>query len=110
MFSEDRETFKALNALSSVVERGGKPLIVWLGAGASAWAGYPLWQTLAETMHRRFAREMDTYEKCKRRNYWHQRPFRNFFRRCVLAILQSIFLVWWTRLPIAHRRLSICDC
>ena len=62
MFSEDRETFKALNALSSVVDRGDKPLVVWLGAGASAWAGYPLWQTLAETMHSRFAREIDSYE------------------------------------------------
>ena len=63
MFSEDRETFKALNALSSLVDGGEKPLVVWLGAGASAWAGYPLWKRLAEMMHSRFARETDSYEK-----------------------------------------------
>ena len=63
MFCEDQETFNALNALDSAIRSRGRPLIVWLGAGASTWAGYPLWDDLAERMHRRFAREVSTYDK-----------------------------------------------
>ena len=61
MFCEDLETTRALNALESVVVSRGRPLVVWLGAGASAWAGYPLWGELADHMHRRFAREVSRY-------------------------------------------------
>ena len=47
----------------SAVQGRRRPLVVWVGAGASAWAGYPLWRALAEDMHRRFAREVSTYDK-----------------------------------------------
>ena len=63
MFCEDQETFNALNALGLVVQRNRQPLVIWLGAGASAWAGYPLSHELAETMHGRFSREVSTYAK-----------------------------------------------
>ena len=63
MFSEDLDTIQALNALESLIVRRRRPLVVWLGAGVSAWAGYPLWDQLAEQMHRRFAREVGKYAK-----------------------------------------------
>ena len=63
MFCEDLETTRALSALKSVIVCRRRPLVVWLGAGASAWAGYPLWDELADRMHRRFAREVDKYVK-----------------------------------------------
>ena len=63
MFYEDQETFNSLNSLGSVVHRNRQPLVIWLGAGASAWAGYPLWNELAATMHVRFSREVSTYAK-----------------------------------------------
>ena len=63
MFCEDQETFNALNALGTTIRGRGRPLVVWLGAGAGAWAGYPLWRDLAEQMHGRFAREVGTYSK-----------------------------------------------
>ena len=63
MFCEDPETIRALSALKSVVVSRRRPLVVWLGAGASTWAGYPLWGELADQMHRRFAREVGKYVK-----------------------------------------------
>lgn len=63
MFCENKETYSALNALESVVRTGSRPLVVWLGAGASAWAGYPLWGKLANQMHRRFGREVSNYDR-----------------------------------------------
>ena len=63
MFREDEETKRALSALESAIRGRRRPLAVWLGAGVSKWAGYPLWQDLAETMHGRFSREAGTYAK-----------------------------------------------
>lgn len=63
MFCENEETYSALNALLSVVRTGSRPLVVWLGAGVSAWAGYPRWVELADQMHRRFGREVPEYDR-----------------------------------------------
>ncbi len=63
MFCTDLETKQALNALESLIETRRRPLVVWLGAGASKWAGYPLWDQLADQMHKRFARETGKYAK-----------------------------------------------
>ena len=63
MFCGDPETIRAFNSLKSVIVSRRRPLVVWLGAGASAWAGYPLWGELADQMHRRFAREVGKYVK-----------------------------------------------
>ena len=63
MFREDNETFAALNALYTIVKENHPPLVIWLGAGVSAWAGYPLWKELAERMHTRFSREVPTYNQ-----------------------------------------------
>ncbi len=53
----------ALDHMQSVVRIGERPLVVWLGAGASAWAGYSLWPELADQMHRRFGREVSDYDR-----------------------------------------------
>ena len=63
MFREDKETFAALNALHTIVNASTPPLVIWLGAGVSAWAGYPVWKDIAATMHARFSREVSTYNK-----------------------------------------------
>lgn len=62
MFSADKETYEALNALSRA-RRGERPLVVWIGAGASLWAGYPSWQDVAEQMHSTFSRQESGYDK-----------------------------------------------
>ena len=63
MFCEDLETRQSLSALESLIVGRRRPLVVWLGAGTSTWAGYPLWGQLADQMHQRFAREVGTYAK-----------------------------------------------
>lgn len=40
-----------------------RPIVFWIGAGASAWAGFPLWQELTSKMHSHFARTVSSYEK-----------------------------------------------
>ena len=61
MFAPDRETFQSLHALDRHVRENGRPLVIWVGAGVSAWAGYPLWIPLASQMHSQFSREERNY-------------------------------------------------
>jgi SIR2-like domain len=63
MFSRDTQTFVALNALKTSATERPRPLVVWIGAGASVWAGYPLWKSLASGMHSQFSREVAAYER-----------------------------------------------
>lgn len=63
MFYDEDETRFALNELHSVVRRDRRPLVLWIGAGASAWAGYPLWQEVASSMHSAFVREEHRYDR-----------------------------------------------
>ncbi|MGO8973732.1 MAG: SIR2 family protein [Steroidobacteraceae bacterium] len=63
MFCTDEETKRALNALMVAAQSDERPLVLWIGAGASAWAGYPLWQQLAAEMHSIFSREVAAYDK-----------------------------------------------
>lgn len=63
LFNTDQETKEALNALMSATQDQSRPLVIWVGAGVSAWAGYPLWQDLAARLHTSFSREESTYDK-----------------------------------------------
>ncbi|MDD5336187.1 MAG: SIR2 family protein [Rhodoferax sp.] len=63
MLSSDNQTYAALQALTDAGERRQRPIVFWIGAGASAWAGFPLWQELASKMHSHFARTVSSYEK-----------------------------------------------
>ena len=62
MLSDDKDSYAALQSL---LESGKseKPFVFWLGAGVSAWAGFPLWPSLASSMHTKFARSVPGYDK-----------------------------------------------
>lgn len=61
MLSSDKASYAALQALTNTGEQHRRPIVLWIGAGASAWAGFPLWQVLASRMHSKFSRTEATY-------------------------------------------------
>lgn len=63
MLSNDTETTQAMALLYEELQAAKRPLVIWIGAGASAWANYPLWQTLTSEMHADFSRHVRGYEK-----------------------------------------------
>ena len=44
--ADDQETILSLRALKQAA-LSSKPIVLWIGAGASKWAGYPSWKDLA---------------------------------------------------------------
>lgn len=85
MLSDDRETYAALAALTAVAEDGRRPIVFWIGAGASAWAGYPLWQELASQMHTRFSREAIQYDRSVATTELTEDRFSDLFERMRLS-------------------------
>jgi NAD-dependent SIR2 family protein deacetylase len=59
---DDKNTFHSIRLLRDVADKREKPIIIWAGAGMSAWCGYPTWQATAEALdriYRRFYRQYD---------------------------------------------------
>ena len=65
MLSTDIGTYKNLYLLDSEVRARRRPLVIWVGAGASTWAGYPLWSELASRMHSDFSRNESRYDSVR---------------------------------------------
>jgi SIR2-like domain len=59
--SDDPETAFAVRSLRDTV-RCGKPLVLWIGAGASSWCGYPRWAEMADHFHSAFLTSEPTYD------------------------------------------------
>ena len=56
------KTVRAVRELLEEVARSDRRLVYWVGAGASAWAGYPLWNDLSEIAHKTFSRYESGYD------------------------------------------------
>lgn len=59
---KDRETFCNIRLLRDCVKESTKPIVLWIGAGASAWCGYPLWPEFAEKVHSEFRKYESSYD------------------------------------------------
>jgi len=58
----DQNTFLALRELKHSLQ-SNKPLIIWIGAGASKWQGYDLWIELARNLRREFFKYVSGFDK-----------------------------------------------
>ena len=56
------KTVRAARELLEEVARSDRRLVYWVGAGASAWAGYPLWNDLSDIAHRTFSHYESGYD------------------------------------------------
>ena len=94
----DKETFHALRLLRDSVAQGTKPIIFWIGAGASAWCKYPLWGELSESVHSTFLKYEPNYESNLALKLMNAKRYPDFFTICrdtnrkrYFSILESTF-------------------
>jgi hypothetical protein len=52
--ANDGSTFLVLRELRKVIQESARPVVLWVGAGASKWLGYPLWIDLARDLRKEF--------------------------------------------------------
>ena len=80
--AKDKQTLCSLRLLNDLVRQSSKPVLLWVGAGASAWAGYPLWGELAESFHRQFLKYEAGYNKAGGLQLLDAKQYPRFFQLC----------------------------
>jgi len=61
----DKETLYAIRQLEELVATAAKPVVLWVGAGASAWCEYPLWRDVAAAFDAQFAKFEAGYSRLR---------------------------------------------
>jgi hypothetical protein len=80
--ADDPDTRISLNLLRKTVIADGKPLVLWLGAGVSVWAGLLQWKELARQLHRNFSLQSVNYPKEKAKLALQEARYPEVFQMC----------------------------
>jgi len=87
----DLATLFALRELQSHIKESHKPLVFWIGAGASAWCGYPLWGHLAEEIHSAYIKTVGNYDREEARSFLEVQNYPGVFQKCRDANTQLFY-------------------
>jgi SIR2-like domain len=97
--SEDPGTFLAIRELTKSIRESKKPLVFWVGAGASKWLDYPLWKDLALDLRREFFKHVSGFDNDRALKLIGSNRFPAFFQQCLeldrpryLQFLSNAFL------------------
>jgi hypothetical protein len=80
--ADDSQTVFSLRALREIVLKGERPIVLWIGSGASKWAGYPLWDELATKMRADFFKSVPGFNHDKALRLLQSNKYPNFFQLC----------------------------
>src|SRR5687767_8723230 len=76
------ETRSSLQLLAETLKANRKPLVFWIGAGASKWCGYLLWGELADKFHSNFLKTESSYDRSHASLLLDQALYPRFFDYC----------------------------
>jgi hypothetical protein len=80
--ADDRDTVIALRQLKSVTMAGAKPLVFWIGAGASRWLGYLGWKDFALQLRRTFFQTVGAFDNEDAQKFLNTENFPALFQMC----------------------------
>ncbi|HXM66509.1 MAG TPA: SIR2 family protein [Candidatus Acidoferrum sp.] len=78
----DQGTFLAIRELKRSVQESGRPLVFWIGSGASKWLEYPLWKEVAHDMRRDFFKYVAGFDNSKAVRLIQGNFYPEFFQQC----------------------------
>jgi hypothetical protein len=80
--ADDQLTYLSIRELRRCTKESGKPLVLWIGAGASKWLGYPLWKEVARDLRRDFFKFVGGFDNTEALKLIQANSFPEFFQRC----------------------------
>jgi hypothetical protein len=78
----DPATFLSIRELRRLVQESKKPLVFWIGAGASKWLDYPLWKEFAKELRREFFKYVSGFDNIAALKLIETNSFPKFFQMC----------------------------
>jgi len=79
--ADDPQTIYSIRLLRETVARE-RPVVIWVGAGASRWLGYPSWEELARGLRFDFFKSVAGFENSKAVNLIQSGKYADFFQLC----------------------------
>jgi SIR2-like domain len=79
--ADDIYTPASLYRLRDVI-RQGRPLVLWIGAGASRWAGLPSWHDSATKMRKVFTKSVPNFPDDLAKSHIASKAYPDFFQLC----------------------------
>lgn len=79
--ADDQFTPASLYRLKGVI-REGRPIVLWIGAGASRWAGLPSWHESAKKMRKAFVRSLPDFPGDLAASYIDSKAYPDLFQLC----------------------------
>ena len=80
--ADDPQTFYSLRALREIVTKYRRPVVLWVGAGASRWAGYPSWKDVARGLRLDFLKFVAGFDNTLASKLIQSQKFPDFFQVC----------------------------
>lgn len=93
MFVAETRTFDSLKKLWGLSLGSTKPILIWVGAGASSWLEYERWADLADRFHRVFLRSDSKYVRVEAAQELEAQDYPAVFQRCRDADAQRYSLL-----------------
>jgi hypothetical protein len=82
--ADDAETVFAIRALENAAASGTKPIVFWIGAGASKWLGYPLWRELSLQLRKAFFQQVAGFDNRRAEGLLNAEQYQELFQMCRL--------------------------
>jgi hypothetical protein len=80
--ADDPESVLAVRLLGNVVTSGTRPLVFWIGAGASRWLEYPSWKEVTLQIRKIFFQQVANFNKQRAVELLNKENFPAIFQMC----------------------------
>lgn len=80
--ADDPTTHPAVQRLARIATTNERPIVLWVGAGASSWLGYPPWEELTRALRRSFFREVHGFDNDRAMTHIDKKEFQAVFQMC----------------------------
>ena len=80
--AKDIQTLYSLRELQRITAENVRPIVLWVGAGASKWLGYPLWNELAVKFHNEYGQYEKAYDLIDGGRLQSANDYPGFFSYC----------------------------
>ena len=76
------ESTRALRLLARLAATGTRPIVFWIGAGASRWLGYPSWKDISLQLRTAFHRQFPNFDNPRALKFIDKGDFPALFQLC----------------------------
>ncbi len=80
--ADDPESVLAMRLLARTAAAGVKPIVYWVGAGASVWLGYPSWKELTLQLRRVFFQRVAGFDNKRAEHLINREDYPGIFQMC----------------------------